>query len=64
MKNVRCKYCKSQPRVVRIDDCYYAQCSKCTKHGKYNFLGYSERKALENWNEANIDRPSNQGEKL
>ena len=63
-KQIPCKFCKSQPRVVKIDDCYYAQCSKCTKWDRFSFLGFSEKKALEQWNAANIDRPSNQGEKL
>lgn len=63
-KKTPCKFCKSQPRVVMIDDCYYAQCSKCTKWDRFNFLGFSEKKALEQWNAANIDRPSNKGVEL
>lgn len=63
-KQTPCKYCKSQPRVIRIEDCYYAQCSKCVHYGRYDFLGSSTDNALKQWNEANAERPSNKGAKL
>lgn len=54
-----CKYCKKHgklfyPNIVEItgEDLYYAQCPNCKnkKWDIYEFLGTSERKAIQVWN--------------
>lgn len=53
-----CKKCKSQPNVVEILGCFYAQCTGkyCTKWDPYEFIGTTERKALQNWDKANAPK--------
>lgn len=51
-----CKCCGAIPRVVRIDDLYYAQCTgnvkgkTCAKWSQYQFLGVTRNSAVESWN--------------
>lgn len=51
-----CKHCLSRkkkliyPKIVEIDDLYYAQCPKCHKSDPYEFLGCSRKRTIENWN--------------
>lgn len=48
-----CKRCKSKPIVVRVDECYYARCPKCTKWPPYEFLGITPSATIRNWNKSN-----------
>lgn len=48
-----CIKCKSNPRVIKIDDMYYAQCPKCNKWDKFQFLGLRYEYALDLWNKYN-----------
>lgn len=48
-----CKKCKGKARIVCVDDCYYARCTKCTKWPPYEFLGVSPAAATRNWNKVN-----------
>ena len=56
---VACKKCQKKrkiivfPRITKVDDLYYAQCSKCTDNDPYEFLAVSEKKALQRWNNYN-----------
>lgn len=52
-----CKFCKRNgkivyPKVVEIDDLYYAQCSnpRCHHSDQYDYLGISVKRTIENWN--------------
>lgn len=52
-----CKFCKKRgvtvyPKIVEIDDLYYAQCSnpKCHHSDQYDYLGISVKRTIENWN--------------
>lgn len=55
-----CKFCLrskknkksiiSFPRIIKIDDLYYAQCPNCNSLNKWECLGLRESKALEAWN--------------
>ena len=38
------------PKVVEIDELYYAQCPECTYYNQYEFLGCSKKRSIENWN--------------
>lgn len=54
-KAVPCKHCKrkkitSYPKIVIIDDLYYAQCPHCTNSDPYDFLGVSTKAAVNVWN--------------
>ena len=51
---VPCKRCKrkgiiSYPRLVEIDDIFYAQCPNCRPEFAYDILGINKTKAIENW---------------
>lgn len=51
-----CKCCKrskklSYPKIVNVDELYYAQCPECRFYDIYEFLGVSEKRAIEIWNE-------------
>ena len=48
----KCVKCKKLPRVVKVGDLYYAQCT-CKKWDRYQFLGLREEYALEEWNKFN-----------
>ena len=51
-----CKHCLSRkkklvyPKIVEIDDLYYAQCPKCHKSDAYEFLGCLRKRTIENCN--------------
>ena len=52
-----CKFCKKgghlvYPKVVEIEDLYYAQCSnpKCHHSDPYDYLGSTVKRTIENWN--------------
>lgn len=51
-----CKWCSKKrhvnvyPRIVQIEDLFYAQCSKCHDHDMYEFLAVSKEKAIKRWN--------------
>lgn len=51
-----CKWCNKKrhvdvyPRIVQIEDLFYAQCSKCHDHDMYEFLAVSREKAIKRWN--------------
>lgn len=55
-----CKHCKKStkqliyPKVVEVEGLFYAQCSnpKCHHSDKYEYLGVSEKRTIENWNRA------------
>lgn len=40
----------SYPIVKKIQDLYYAQCPKCNHFDPYEFLGTTERNAINSWN--------------
>lgn len=56
--NCPCKWCKRKykenhyPKIVQAqgENLFYAQCTNCTHYSPYDFLGVSEKRALENWN--------------
>lgn len=52
-----CKFCKRKghivyPKIVEIEDLYYAQCSnpKCHRSDPYDYLGSTVKRTIENWN--------------
>lgn len=52
-----CKFCKRgghlvYPKIVEIEDLYYAQCSnpKCHRSDPYDYLGSTVKRTIENWN--------------
>lgn len=50
-----CKHCKrhkiiSYPKIVEVDDLYYARCPKCNYYDDYEFLALSKKKAINVWN--------------
>ena len=52
-----CKFCKKKghiyyPKVVEIEELYYAQCSnsRCHNSDQYEYLGTSVKRTIENWN--------------
>lgn len=51
-----CKHCMKvkkravYPRIVDVDDLYYAQCPECKYYDIYEFLGLSHKKAIQIWN--------------
>ena len=51
-----CKHClKSKkkfvyPKIVNVDELYYAQCPECKYYDIYEFLGLSYKKAIKIWN--------------
>lgn len=52
-----CKFCKKNgnlvyPKIVEIEDLYYAQCSnpKCHRSDPYDYLGSTVKRTIENWN--------------
>lgn len=52
-----CKFCKKNgktvyPKIVVIEDLYYAQCSnpKCHHSDPYEYLGMNIKKTIDNWN--------------
>lgn len=64
MEILPCKRCKCKPKLVCINDLWYAQCSgtektktgsitKCQKWLPFTFLGITKKAAIENWNDAN-----------
>lgn len=50
-----CKKCGNKPRITKITDLYYAQCSGkgCAKWNPYEFLGLTPDSAMDAWNIAN-----------
>lgn len=52
-KAVKCRKCGALPYITKIEDCFYAKCSKCTKWAPYEFLGITPKAAIRNWNESN-----------
>lgn len=58
---VKCKRCGALPYVTKIEGCFYAKCSKCTKWGLYEFLGITPKAAIRNWNESNKRISTNKG---
>lgn len=51
-----CKNCKRHkktvyPEVIEVDELYYARCPECNYYDPYEFLGLSEKKAINVWNE-------------
>ena len=53
-----CKACKRKygifyPEVNKVMGLYYAKCSnpECDKYDPYEFIGTTEKNAIENWNE-------------
>lgn len=59
----KCIKCKKLPKIVKITDLYYCQCSTpgCKKWDKYFALGSTEKNAIEVWNLYN--RPIKRGKK-
>ena len=55
----KCKYCGAQPKVVVLNEIYYAQCSKCRMHKPHEFMSITKAGALRQWDTENIKRPSN-----
>lgn len=56
MEISKCFYCKQKPTIVRLPgDLFYAQCT-CGKHGLYNFIGITEKLAIEQWNRGQYSR--------
>lgn len=58
---VPCKKCGGHPVIEKINDLYYVQCRgkytnqygetrSCDRWLPYQFLGLSEKSAVENWN--------------
>lgn len=48
----KCIFCGAEPKVIHYDtNMWYVECSNraCQKHGKYEYLGMSEKVALERW---------------
>ena len=52
-----CKFCKKNgktvyPKIVVIEDLYYAQCSnpKCHHSDPYEYLGMNIKRTIDNWN--------------
>lgn len=52
-----CKFCKKKgemtyPRIVEIEDLFYAQCAnpKCHRSDPYEYLGSTQKRTIENWN--------------
>lgn len=52
-----CKFCKTKetvyyPKIVQVDDLYYAQCSNCKCHrsNPYEYLGTTVKNSIYNWN--------------
>lgn len=54
MELQKCKWCGAYPVVKKIDDLYYAQCSKCAKLPPYQFVGRMEKFAIDQWNCYNV----------
>lgn len=56
-KALPCKRCKARkkedvfPKIVVVDDLYYAQCPCCTYYDQYDFLSTSTKGAVKVWNE-------------
>lgn len=53
-----CKACKRKrgtfyPTVTKVMGLYYAKCSnlECDKYDPYEFIGVTEKAAIENWND-------------
>lgn len=59
----KCRNCGCDPIVVVINDCYYAQCSNCTKFERFEFLGKTNSDALRAWDEAQYSRDVHAGRK-
>lgn len=56
-----CKNCKrhkktSYPMISNVEDLYYAKCPNCNFYDPYEFLGASEKKAIENWNNTMLSK--------
>ena len=55
-----CKWClkrrhkNSYPKIVRIDDLFYAQCTGCHDNDMYEYLAITEKKAIERWNRSQL----------
>ena len=50
MELSKCCYCKQTPDIVRLPgDLFYVQCT-CGKHGLYDYIGITEKLAIESWN--------------
>lgn len=50
-----CKFCAKKgleiyPIIKEMEEMYYAQCPKCNKHDLYEFLGITEKRAIDRWN--------------
>ena len=52
-----CRHCFKKgnktvyPRVIVVDDLYYAQCPECNHYDKYEFLGATRKATIKNWND-------------
>lgn len=42
------------PKIVVIEDLYYAQCTECRFFDIYEFLGISRKSAIKQWNETQL----------
>lgn len=55
-----CKWCSKKrhinayPKIVQIDDLYYAQCTKCHDNDMYEYLAITKEKAIKRWNASQL----------
>lgn len=56
MELCKCCYCKQTPQIIRLPgDLFYVQCT-CEKQGLYDYLGITEKLAIEAWNKGNYSK--------
>ena len=47
MKSIPCQH---KPRLIKVSDLYYVQCSHCNRWDPYAFLGTTAKRAIDQWN--------------
>ena len=62
-----CKHCLKKkvvayPTVVNIQGLFYARCPCCSKEDPFEFLGLSEKKAINTWNRIMLNKGDFQAE--
>ena len=55
---IKCRKCGGMPHVIKVEECFYARCDKCTKWHPFEFLGITREAAIRNWNEGNLPNGS------
>ena len=53
METKPCKYCGSSAKTYKIFDMYYTQCTGCSRHNPYDYVGINIKNSVIQWNKAN-----------